>query len=69
MKAIAKASIYDPEKKTKAAEDIKLLQKFSQLGDSPVTKQDAKGLGDILKKCEIILDNFFDLLRDVPDEI
>lgn len=69
MKSIAKASIYDPEKKKKADEDIKLLQKFAQLGDSPVTKQDAVGLAEVLKKCEIILDNFFDLLKDVPDEI
>jgi len=69
MKAITKNSIYDPAKKKKAEEDIKLLQKFTQLGDNPVTKQDAPGLADILKKCELILDNFFDLLRDVPDEI
>lgn len=69
MKAINKNSIYDPAKKKKADEDIKLLQKFTQLGDNPVTKQDAPGLADILKKCDLILDNFFDLLRDVPDEI
>lgn len=67
MKAITKVSVYDPEKKKKAEEDIKLLQKFTQLGDNPVTKQDAAGLADILKKCDLILDNFFDLLRDVPD--
>jgi len=69
MKSITKVSINDPEKKKKADEDIKLLQKFAQLGDNPVTKQDAPGYASILKKCELILDNFFDLLRDVPDEI
>merc|ERR1711957_591180 len=69
MKFIAKASIYDPEKKKKADEDVKLLQKFVQLGDGPVTKQDAKGLSDILKKCGLILENYLGLLQDVPDEI
>ena len=69
MKSITKASIYDPEKKKKAEEDIKLLQKFTQLGDNPVSKQDAPGYAEIIKKCVLIIDNFFDLLRDVPDEI
>jgi len=69
MKFISKASIYDPEKKKKAEEDIKLLQKFAQLGDNPVSKQDAKGVEGILKKCQLVLENYLDLLRDVPADL
>lgn len=69
MKAITKASIYDPEKKKKAEEDIKFIQKVSQLGDGPVSKQDAEGLVKILQKSSIVIEDFFELLRDVPDEL
>lgn len=69
MKAFAKSSIYDPEKKKKAEEDVKLLQKLAQAGDAPVSKQDAAAYANILKKSDDVLENFFDLLRDVPDEL
>jgi len=69
MKSIAKSTIYDPEKKKKAEEDVKYIQKVSQLGDGPVSKQDAEGLAKILTKSYLVIDDFFELLRDVPDEI
>ena len=69
MKSFAKTSIYDPEKKKKAEEDVKLLQKLAQAGDTPVSKEDAEAYAVILKKSYDVLENFFDLLRDVPDEL
>ena len=68
MKVVSK-TIYDPAKKKKAEEDIKLLQKLAQAGDIPVSKQDAEGLKVILQKSTLVIDDFFELLRDVPDEI
>ena len=70
MKAYVKGgSIYDPEKKKKAEEDYKLLQKLAQAGDPPISKEDANGLAAVLKKAVLVLDNFFELLQDIPDEI
>ncbi len=69
MKSFAKTSIYDPEKKKKAEESVRLLQKLAQAGDGPVSKQDAVGYAAILKKSDDVLENFFELLRDVPDEL
>jgi hypothetical protein len=68
MKAMA-SGIYDPDKKTKAQEDIKLLQKYAKAGEGPVNKQDASTFVAIMKKCDELIDDFFELLRDVPDEI
>ena len=68
MKDIAKG-IYDPEKKTKAADDIKQLQKYAKAAEGPVNKQDGDTFVAIMKKCDEIIDDFFELLRDVPDEI
>mmetsp|Transcript_14164 Transcript_14164/g.20227 ORF Transcript_14164/g.20227 Transcript_14164/m.20227 type:complete len:205 (+) Transcript_14164:95-709(+) len=68
MKVVAKG-IYDPEKKKRAEEDIKALQKIAQAGDIPVSKQDAQGFLVVTKNSATIIDDFFDLLRDVPDEI
>jgi len=70
MKAFTKGgAIYDPEKKKKAEEDYKFLQKMAQAGDGPISKEDAIGLAGVLKKAKLVLDDFFELLRDVPDEI
>ncbi len=70
MKAYTKGgAIYDPEKKKKAEEYFKFLQKLAQAGDGPISKEDAKGLADVLKKADRVMDEFFELLRDVPDEI
>jgi hypothetical protein len=70
MKAYIKGgAFYDPEKKKKAEEDYKLLQKIAQAGDAPISKEDAQGLAGVLRKADAVLDDFFELLRDVPDEI
>mmetsp|Transcript_28261 Transcript_28261/g.43299 ORF Transcript_28261/g.43299 Transcript_28261/m.43299 type:complete len:193 (-) Transcript_28261:65-643(-) len=69
MKNFSKTGIYDPEKKKKAEADYKLLQKLAQAGDSPIAKEDAAGLAGILKRIELTLEDFFELLRDVPQDI
>jgi hypothetical protein len=68
MKEVAKG-IYDPDKKKKAAEDIQNLQKYAKAAEGPVNKQDGGAFVAIMKKCDDIIDDFFELLRDVPDEI
>ncbi len=69
MKVISKNSIFDPTKKAKAEEDIKLLQKVVQAGQGPVSKKDAAGFGTVASKADDLFEDFLDLLRDVPDEI
>lgn len=68
MKEVAKG-IYDPEKKTKAAADIKLLQNLVQAGQKPVSKQDAAGFGVVATKLDGCFEEFLDLLSDIPDEL
>lgn len=68
MKVIAKG-IYEPSKKTKADEDIKFLQNLVQAAQKPVSKQDAVGFGVVAAKLDGLFEDFFDLLRDVPDEL
>lgn len=68
MKVVAKG-IYDPEKKTKADADIKLLQGLVQAAQKPVSKQDAAGFGVIATKADGLFEDFFDMLSDVPDEL
>jgi hypothetical protein len=68
MKGVA-TGIYDSEKKKQADETIRLLQKVAQAGDGPVSKQDSESLLVITNKAVKLMDNFFDLLSDVPDEI
>ena len=68
MKAIAKG-IYDPVKKTKADDDIKLLQSLVQVAQKPVSNRDAAGFGVVAAKADGIFEDFFDLLRDIPDEL
>jgi len=68
LKSIQKG-MYDPEKKKEADQIIKLIQKVAQAGDGPVSKQDPEALLILTKKATKLLDDFFELLRDVPDEI
>mmetsp|Transcript_15818 Transcript_15818/g.30999 ORF Transcript_15818/g.30999 Transcript_15818/m.30999 type:complete len:198 (+) Transcript_15818:83-676(+) len=69
MKVISKSSIFDPTKKAKAEEDIKLLQKVVQAGQGPVSKKDSAGFGAVASKADDLFEDFLDLLRDVPDEL
>ena len=68
MKGIAKG-MYDPEKKKKAEEDIKLLQNYVQAAQKPISKQDAAGFGAIAGKVDGLFEDFFDQLRDVPQDL
>eukprot|EP00978_Attheya_sp_CCMP212_P011415 scaffold28117_cov56-Attheya_sp.AAC.17 len=68
MKGVS-GGIYDSDKKKQAEETIRLLQKVAQAGDGPVSKQDSESLLVITNKAVKLMDTFFDLLSDVPDEI
>jgi len=68
MKVISKG-IFDPSKKEKADEDIKLLQKVVQAAQKPVAQKDVKGFSAIAAKADGLFDDFLDQLRDVPDEL
>lgn len=68
MKAVA-SGLYDPDKKKKATEAIQLLQKYAKAGEGPVNKQDGPTFVAIMNKCSSLIDDFFELLRDIPDEI
>lgn len=68
MKFISKG-IYDPSKKEKADEDIKLLQKVVQAAQKPVSQKDGKGFSAIATKADSLFEDFLDQLRDIPDEL
>ena len=68
MKVISKG-IFDPSKKEKADEDIKLLQKVVQAAQKPVAQKDTKGFSAIAVKADGLFEDFLDQLRDVPDEL
>ncbi|KAL7538706.1 hypothetical protein ACHAWF_006194 [Thalassiosira exigua] len=68
MKVITKG-IYDPAKKTKADEDVKLLQNLVQASQKVVSKKDAAGFGVVAAKADGLFEDFLDMLRDVPDEL
>jgi len=68
MKVMSKG-IFDPSKKTKANESIKLLQGLVQLAQKPISNKDATGFGALAQKADGAFEDFFDALSDVPDEI
>lgn len=68
MKAIS-AGFYDQEKKRKAAQLINDLKKFSKAADGPTGTQNAQEFLAFARKLSAILEEFLDLLQDVPDEI
>jgi hypothetical protein len=68
MKVIAKG-IYEPAKKTKAYEDIKLLQSLVQVAQKPVSNKDSAGFTVVAAKVDGLFGDFLDLLRDIPDEL
>lgn len=68
MKAIAKG-MYDPAKKTKADEDVKLLQNYIQAAQKPVKERNAAGFGLIAVKLDGLFADFFDALSDVPQDL
>jgi hypothetical protein len=68
LKSIS-GGFYEPEKKKKAAELIDDLKKYSKAADGPTGSQNGPEFLAYAKKLSSILDDFLDLLQDVPDEI
>lgn len=68
MKAIA-SGFYDPAKKKRASELIDDIKKVSKAADAPTGSQNGPEFLVYAKKITSILDEFLDLLRDVPDEL
>ena len=68
MKAIA-GGFYETDKKKKAAELIDDLKKTAKAADGPASAQNKSEYLAYSKKLASIVDDFLDLLRDVPDEI
>jgi hypothetical protein len=68
MKSVAKG-IFNPENQKRALFDVEQLKKYAQAGDVSVSRQDAPSLASITGKISDLLDDFFDSLSDVPDEI
>ena len=68
MKAIA-GGFYDSEKKEAAVELIAALRKYSKAADGPASNQNVSEFVAYTKRLTKVLDDFFELLRDVPDEI
>mmetsp|Transcript_41419 Transcript_41419/g.61299 ORF Transcript_41419/g.61299 Transcript_41419/m.61299 type:complete len:208 (-) Transcript_41419:106-729(-) len=63
-------SIYDPEKKKGAAKAMEDISKYAGAAITFASKDhDVKSVVNVLNRCEKSYDDFFDLLRDVPDEI
>ena len=68
MKAVA-SGFYDPAKKKRAGELIEDLKKVSKAADAPTGKQSGPEFLPYAKKMISILDEYLDLLSDVPDEL
>ncbi|KAL7581127.1 hypothetical protein ACA910_005927 [Epithemia clementina (nom. ined.)] len=68
MKAVS-AGINNPENKKKALDDIEQLRKYAQAADVSVNKQDGQSFVSLAEKMEYYVNDFFQALIDVPDEI
>lgn len=68
MKFITK-TIPDPTKQKRSAEIVKAVQKLAVAGDLPAQNNDAVNYLIISDKVALLVDEFFALLQDVPDEI
>lgn len=68
MKAVA-SGIANAEKKQKALQVVEQLKKYAQAGDVSVSKKDGAGFVAVAEKMEALVEDFFDALNDVPDEI
>lgn len=55
--------------KDTALKAVEQMRKYAQAGDVSVSKQDASGLVAILTKMSGLVNDFFDALSDVPDEL
>lgn len=68
MKAIA-GGLYEPEKKKKSAELIDSLKKVCKAADAPTGTQNGPEFLAYARKLTSIVDEFLELLQDVPDEL
>ena len=68
MKAVG-AGISNPDNKARALQDADQLKKYAQAGDVSVNKKDGPGFVAVSDKMLDIVNDFFDSLNDVPDEI
>ena len=68
LKVVA-AGIKNPANKQRALDDIEQLKKYAQAGDIPVSKKDADGFVAVSTKMLELMNDYFDALIDVPDEI
>lgn len=67
MKSMANG--FDPEKKKKAATLVEDLRKYSKAADAPTGSANGPEFLAYAKKLTGILDEFLDLMSDVPDEL
>ena len=68
MKSMS-GGIFDPEKKKQALADSESLKKIAKSADVPVSRKDGEGFLSLAYKLDEIYEDFFDQLRDVPDEL
>lgn len=68
MKAVA-GGVANPENKKRALQDVDQLKKYAQAGDVSVNKKDAIGFIAVADKMLELVNDFFDSLNDIPDEI
>ena len=68
MKGVV-AGIANPDNKKRALDDVDQLKKYAQAGDVSVNKKDGPGFVAVIDKMSDIVNDFFDSLSDVPDEI
>jgi len=68
MKAVA-AGIVNPDNQKRALQDVDQLKKYAQAGDVSVNKKDGPGFVAVVDKMQELVNDFFDSLSDVPDEI
>lgn len=68
MKQIS-AGFYDPEKKKRAGELIDILKKTTKAADSVTDSKHGPEFLAYAGKLERTLEEFLELLRDVPDEL
>jgi hypothetical protein len=68
MKGVA-SNISNPDNKKRALEDIEQIKTYAQAGDFSVSKKDGPGFVAVADKMQALVNDFFDSLSDIPDEI
>ena len=68
MKAVG-SGIANPDKKKQALQDVEQLKKYAQAGDVSVNKKDGPGFVAVADKMQGLVEDFFEALNDIPDEI